>query len=73
MVDSLPDRCSTCRVVQLSNEPSTSMWLPPWLPEEAGSAWGKLSREARGESINMPRTRPASSVLCRNCNTNGSG
>lgn len=32
MVKSFPDFCSGCRVVQLSNEPSTSTWLPPWLP-----------------------------------------
>ena len=32
MVKSLPERCMGCRVVQLSNDPSTSTWLPPWLP-----------------------------------------
>lgn len=29
MVKSLPDRCITCRVDQLSNEPSTVTLLPP--------------------------------------------
>ena len=51
MVDSLPDRCSTCRVVQLSNDPSTSMWLPPWLPEKVVRGGKEISREARGESM----------------------
>ena len=32
MVKSLPDFCMCCRVLQLSNDPSTSTWSPPWLP-----------------------------------------
>ncbi len=32
MVKSRPERCSGCRVVQLSKLPSTSTWFPPWLP-----------------------------------------
>ena len=29
-VKSLPDRCIVKRWVQLSNDPSSSTWLPPW-------------------------------------------
>lgn len=54
IVKSLPDFCSGCRVVQLSNDPSSSTWLPPWLPAPTPGA----QRQGRGDRSPPGRQQP---------------
>jgi hypothetical protein len=50
MVKSRPEHCRMCRVDQLSKEPSTSTWLPPWLPAATmRGAWGGGGAQRRAQ------------------------
>lgn len=63
-MESLPLRCITWRCVQLSNDPSSSTWLPPWAPaglKGAGARLRALSGERSAAApvrrVRSPRSR----------------